>query len=643
MKDFEHKDYFNSRFCFCGDENKVVTILDTYAQNQIDLTDINKVFELYHTKLFFDNVCNISGWTDEKYNKYKNLTNEFTTLIYEKVFKNLTEDNILDKYENCYVTYWDDFRNLFYMFKTYKRISKTKFPEIVYGLRWSPFHILEDKDFVNYFDVEISQVLENPEYGVRFVISYYLEKQEKKQKIYIPKNFTVDKRIKLINDYLQGKPVNPNYLQLIIHAKNTKELPITPKMRKQADNRNNEFWENNKSAQFQKYGFCVSFGSYDKEKNFRNDNGNWIFEYGTEWIKKNTDYPTVLNNFIYIFEYVDIQMRCSCVSHRNNRSVFSNLFAIKGNGMFDKSVAFDMLDHLSDAQMAGYVRELSKYNIVIENVIKWFFEDYLLNEFKIQNYVCNMPKASDSLLSKCKTIASAIDGVLNRYKIYCDDGEIDEDLFQYITDSPRIKDVPSLIKNKYCYVVSDDILKEMNLIFSSQSMLGYTERTKSKYSTFLDLILNENMKVSELFSYNQDAIKWLIDRGTIFIENEIIKFNKERVAILKDFYENDVISLQHTRFPLLKEMINNGDVVTDNKLLTKPEYQYFDYLLNNAEFSDGKAIRNKYTHDAIIVDENIMSNDYNTMLKIMIMLIIKINDDCCLSEKINKEGDFYEL
>ena len=45
----------------------------------------------------------------------------------------------------------------------------------------------------------------------------------------------------------------------------------------------------------------------------------------------------------------------------------------------------------------------------------------------------------------------------------CDDGKIDLDLFRYITDSPRIKDVPSLIKNKYCYAKSDKVNKE-NLV-----------------------------------------------------------------------------------------------------------------------------------------------------------------------------------
>lgn len=311
--------------------------------------------------------------------------------------------------------------------------------------------------------------------------------------------------------------------------------------------------------------------------------------------------------------------------------------------MYKKGTAFDMLESLSDIQMAGYVKQLNVLGINIEDIVKWFFESYLVEEFGVRNFTCNMPEPNDSLLSKCKTLASAIDGVLSKYKMFCDDGEIDTELFRYITDSPRIKDVPSLIKNKYCYANSDDIVKEMNFMFSDQNMLAYTERTGSKYDNLVQLILNEKIGIADCQPYNQEAIRWLIERGVIYLEDEVIKCQKERVFILKELYEKNVISMQYIKSPILKEMITKGEIVTDNKLLTKPEYQYFDYLLNNSEFSDGKAIRNRYIHDAIIIDERTMTADYYTLLKVIIMIIIKINDDCCLNETIKEEGDFYEL
>ena len=74
MKKFEHKDYLDARLCFHGDEEKVIAVLDAYAQNQIDFTDINRVFELYHTKIFFKKVTDIPEWSKEKYNETNELS-----------------------------------------------------------------------------------------------------------------------------------------------------------------------------------------------------------------------------------------------------------------------------------------------------------------------------------------------------------------------------------------------------------------------------------------------------------------------------------------------------------------------------------------------------------------------------------------
>jgi hypothetical protein len=109
LKDFEHKDYFNARYCFKGDEVKVASLLDSYAQNLVDLTDVNRVFELYHTKLFFEIVSEIPDWSEEKYNEYKGRTLKLNNVVYE-FFKQITEDNIVEIFDNCYVGYWEDFQ-----------------------------------------------------------------------------------------------------------------------------------------------------------------------------------------------------------------------------------------------------------------------------------------------------------------------------------------------------------------------------------------------------------------------------------------------------------------------------------------------------------------------------------------------------
>lgn len=275
MNDFEHKDYFNARYCYRGDEQKVIAILDSYVQNQIELADINRVIELYHTKLFFEKVTDIPDWSEEKYQRYKAKTLNLNTVVYER-FKQITEENVVDTFNNCYVGYWDDFRNFFYKFNIYKCISKNRICDVLKGLRWNTYHILQDKSFVEYFDEEITILLEEQQYGLQFVVSYYLEEHDKKLQVYIPRHFTIEKRVKLIEDYLKSDYINPNFMKLILNAKHTKELPITPKMKKMADKRNNEFWENNKSAVFHDYGFGVTFGSFENVKNIQIENSKWM-------------------------------------------------------------------------------------------------------------------------------------------------------------------------------------------------------------------------------------------------------------------------------------------------------------------------------------------------------------------------------
>lgn len=271
MNDFEYKEYFDAKFYFYGGEDKVASILDSYAQNQIDLADINRVFELYHTKLFFEKVSNIPSWSDEKYNEYKTKTLKLNNVVYE-FYKSITEENIITAFDKCYVSYWDDFINFFYKFKTYKCISKDRICDVLKGLRWNIYHILQDKSFVEYFDEEITRLLEEQQYGLQFVVSYYLEEHDKKLQVYIPRHFTIEKRVKLIEDYLKSDHINPNFMKLILNAKHTKELPITPKMKKMADKRNNEFWENNKSAVFHDYGFGITFGPFENVKNVQIEN-----------------------------------------------------------------------------------------------------------------------------------------------------------------------------------------------------------------------------------------------------------------------------------------------------------------------------------------------------------------------------------
>ena len=147
-------------------------------------------------------------------------------------------------------------------------LTKEKIIEIIKEFKWNSFQILEDKKFVEFFDEEITSLLEETNYGIGFVISYYLEETKFNRHVFVPESFSVKKRIKLIVNYINSEKVDTNKLQLIVSAKSTKELPITPLIKQMADKRLDEFLKTNKASFIYKYGFSISFGEFEQEKNF---------------------------------------------------------------------------------------------------------------------------------------------------------------------------------------------------------------------------------------------------------------------------------------------------------------------------------------------------------------------------------------
>ena len=77
-----------------------------------------------------------------------------------------------------------------------------------------------------------------------------------------------------------------------------------------------------------------------------------------------------------------------------------------------------------------------------------------------------------------------------------------------------------------------------------------------------------------------------------------------------------------------------GDIRYENALFSKPEQDYLNYVLNKSEFSNGLDLRNRYSHDTCSLDEKTQRQDYLEPLKIMVFIIIKINEEFCINNPI---------
>lgn len=196
----------------------------------------------------------------------------------------------------------------------------------------------------------------------------------------------------------------------------------------------------------------------------------------------------------------------------------------------------------------------------------------------------------------------------------------------------KFDDIPSRINNKYIYLNKGNAEKYMYLLFSDQSGIYYTEKYKTKYNSFARLILGQNMYIIDFDDFQKQRIDILkIGKIIDITEDGLIIPNKDKIAFLYDLYNNEV-----SRYSYMRKLIDTFDsqeqeeyFYTYSTLFSKPEQSYLNFMLNNAEFSNGYELRNKYIHGTSSDDEAINEKDYYQILKIFVFVIIKINEEFC--------------
>ena len=334
MQELGLKEYFAIGYYFVGEEKKIPLVLDAYAKNQLDLSDVNRVLELSSIKEFFDKYDYVNAWNDDYYRKYKELSRNAEKEV-RLFFQSITENAIVPIYNVCKVIFWDEFWKYFYIYKVYDKISAEHFKEIADGLRIPPNELLKNKNLVEKFDTQITEMLKNPEYGARFIVDYYMRKDNGKTKCYFPKSLTKEDKYNIIKAYINGDIVNINILDLIINGKSkkSKEFDVDAKLRHLAKKRSERYWNNNTTSVFEyETGVEVSFSPENPDQDLDFSDGIIIAKYNSDWIKNNLDYPTLLNNFIYLFGYTDICMRCLFTARSLKQGIFEKMVSVQGNG-----------------------------------------------------------------------------------------------------------------------------------------------------------------------------------------------------------------------------------------------------------------------------------------------------------------------
>ncbi len=230
-----------------------------------------------------------------------------------------------------------------------------------------------------------------------------------------------------------------------------------------------------------------------------------------------------------------------------------------------------------------------------------------------------------------------MDGVLKQFRMFVQDKQIDRELFEMSSEHICIESIPSLLKRKYCYPLSQAIQNDMYYLFSDQALLSWPQKSEhsfEEYSTLFELLIKEKeIKITDFDEQQAESINWLINRGCLKLiqEKQYLRMEYSKVAFLKDIYENGYTCIYYKPHwqNMIDVMIASGDIKEKNTLFSEQEADYLNYELNKSVFSNGLDLRNKYAHSSYSRDEKQQKMDYMELLKLMILVVTKINDEFC--------------
>jgi hypothetical protein len=601
---------------------------------------INDYLEFYHIKLHFDNKIFLPSWKEsEKINHIK-ISDELWSSVKDFWIK-INENNFTEHLNKVDFRYAEAFWELIDYFHVYKRISRDKFD---YLLKYSPRqinYILKFKNIVRKFDGLLRNFLMNYKNSSELLLRQYSEKRtDKSQNFLFPNKLSlIDKEI-IISDYLEQNDCNLNYVRLVVNLKNSNSLRITSKTRLKAKRKasllNEEILQEGHTWNIR---IQVSLSvEQQKPVKYTNENNVFTAAYSINHLDDQKNNLELFHVFPDLFQYVNKTKLISLVAKERELDSFEKV-SMKSKHEYFTGTVFVKKNFLSNIQLVIFEDYLiNQRGSSLQRVIEEFINGYL-NKYFIRDFKFKFPTPVSTYLEKIRILAPEFEYLLKQYRIFVEEGFIDFELLELESMSLNFSGIKSLVKIKYCYSNNDKIQILKFQFFSVQSMLYYIEPYNEKYSNLYDLLIQEDVQLEEFRNYQKGLINNLIEEGYLYIDSKnFVKINKPIFIYIIGELSNQNV-LNYWRYPdcvrkSIDEMLEDNLLISDNTLFTKDEQNYFNFYLNKKNFTNGLDLRNKYLHGTNPSSEENQKQDYYNLIRLIVLALIKIEDDVILKRCI---------
>jgi hypothetical protein len=475
---------------------------------------VNEMLELHNAQLFAESDLFPPTYTEAQRAEGKARLPEIRKTT-AQFFNAIDDANVATVVVDVDFQYQRDLLELLDRHRVYDRCSATTILPVLEATHIGLAEMLTNKRLVQRYDEELRDTLLADPSNAEHLIRYYLERDARP--VHLPASLTAADARMLLDRYVESDDANPNFLELIATARVSKGAPIDAKLKLKAK-RKRDAWAESffKDKAGIESGCEVSISDTQVEPVEMSLDGLVAkFSYSRQWLEDNLDYPTILNNFIYLFEFANGHMLLTLPSYQAELGVLERVMRTAGKETYLTGTAFRLKEHSSLLQTVLYDRFLRTKDIELESVIAWFFADYLREHFDAIDFRFVPSTKTSSYLERARHLFSEMESVIKQFTLYVENGELDTDLLAMTSEQVRYKSIPSLLAGKYVYASDDQEIRNiLQLLFSDQSEIRYISEDLQAADAARLLIKNQ-VAYEDFADYQKPAVDYLIGLGVL--------------------------------------------------------------------------------------------------------------------------------
>jgi hypothetical protein len=604
--------------------------------------DVNGILELHNARLFVEEGFTPSNIGEDDRKDLLAAAKSIRRTV-AQWFNALEDDNLADMLTEVDWQYHEHLLDLLAGLGVFGRCSAAA---MLTALDSAGVHIgdmLTSKRLVENYDTAVRDRLLAEPGRAELVVRHHLESEIKKE-TFLPASLTSADSRTLMEAYIDSTEPNPNYLKLIADAPIDWKSGVDAKLVVKAKRRYDAMVEDLfRTTPGFKTGCTVSVSSTQVEPAEATLNDMVIeYTFSEAWLESTLDFPSVLNNFQFLFEFAPHDGLLTLPAFESERRGLELAIGMHGAKDYRTGHIFTAKDRATLLQTVMYQRYLATKEIDLEEVLRWYFEEHLPAEYGITGFVFSPSSPTANYLERCRNLFAEMESIARQFGLLVEDGEVDHDVAAAGTDLVRYRTIPSALEGRYIYATDHtEIRSILHILFSDQSHLTYINEDL-RGDNAVDLLRRNKVSYESLNEHQQPMVDKLIELGVAENTGDRIALNDpDLFRVLKSLNEYEAVAYHHLNERSrahVDTMLEAGWLVRRSSLLTEAEAAYFNYTLNSVDFSNGPKLRNKYQHGIQPRGDGEAQHQqtYYSALRLMVALTIKINDEFWLLDAVKK-------